>query len=84
MNKQTSVEWFLDQLTHRKELYDSEGYSIAEEMAKLKHEARQMHRQEIVKAHIEGQRIFDNHPYNDWNGEQGEKYYSEIFGGNNE
>jgi len=81
MNKQTSVEWFLDQLTHRKELYDSEGYSIAEEMAKLKHEARQMHRQEIVDAFNQGQQ----HPYNDWSAEQGIKYYNDTYkGGNNE
>jgi hypothetical protein len=77
MSNKTSVEWFLDQLTHRKELYDSEGYSIAEEMAKLKHEARQMHRQEIVDAHFEGQ--CDNtegYPL-----QIAEEYYNETYGG---
>lgn len=74
--RQTSIEWLMEQLTYSKELYDSEGYASPEAMAKLLHEAKQMHRKEIVDAINFGDERGKITTY-----KSAEQYYSETYGG---
>jgi len=36
-------------------------------------------REQIVDAHIEGQRVFDDYPHTQWTNDQAELYYNETF-----
>ena len=75
-NKQSSVEWLFQKLweTPKDKL---NWYAILKQ-------AKEMHKEEIVDAHIEGQRVFDKHPHTQWTNDQAEQYYNETFGGKNE
>jgi hypothetical protein len=39
-----------------------------------------MEKEQIVDAHIEGQRVFDKHPHTQWTNDQAEQYYNETHG----
>jgi len=39
----------------------------------------EMEKEQIVDAHIEGQRVFDKHPHTQWTNGQAEAYYNETF-----
>jgi len=77
-NKQSSVQWFFDQLIeHRIIIVNQTTYG---DKVKPKHEilleqAKAMHKEEIKKSYTRG--FWDNlHEF--------EHYYNEIFGGKNE
>lgn len=72
MSKQTSIEWLIDQVE------DFMGLIPVD----IIQQAKQMHKEEIEDAHIEGQRVFDKHPHTQWTNDQAEKYYQETYGGN--
>ena len=38
-----------------------------------------MEKEQIVDAHIEGQRVFDKHPHTQWTNDQAEQYYNETY-----
>jgi len=38
-----------------------------------------MEKEQIIDAHIEGQRVFDKHPHTQWTNGQAEAYYNETF-----
>ena len=40
-------------------------------------------KEQIVDAHIEGQRVFDEHPHTQWTNDQAEQYYKETYGRHN-
>jgi len=42
-------------------------------------QAKAMHKEEIMDAHIEGQRVFDKLPHTQWTNDQAEQYYNELF-----
>jgi hypothetical protein len=67
-NKQTSLDWFLDELL-------KEGYIKRLPVTELQ-QAKAMHRKEIVSAHFWGQ------PFNGTMLNNAEQYYNETFGGN--
>jgi hypothetical protein len=71
--KQTSIEWLQSKLPSLFENDDNGFY--ADIFAK----AKEMHKQEIIDAHIEGQRVFDKHDYTQWTTDQAEQYYQETF-----
>lgn len=68
-NKQTAVEWLIEQLP----LIQQEGLRDTFEQAK------QMEKEQLIDAHIEGQRVFDKHPHTQWTNNQAEHYYNETF-----
>ena len=70
--KVTAVEWLISQLEKHYVKTDLKN-TVAYQQAKA------MHKEEIVDAHIEGQRIFDNYRHTQWTTDQAEKYYSETF-----
>lgn len=43
-------------------------------------QAKQMEKEQMIDAHIEGQRVFDKHPHTQWTTDQAEQYYKETYG----
>ena len=68
-NKQSSIEWFLDELI-------KEGYIKRLPVTQFQ-QAKAMHKQEIIWAHGIKMKGVNNHKC-----VSGEQYYNETFGGN--
>ena len=66
----TAVEWFVDKLM--KGEYINSPNELIEQ-------AKQMEKEQIMDAHIEGQRVFDKHPHTHWTNDQAEQYYNEMY-----
>ena len=75
--KQTSIEWLKKEL----EDYGSPSHLNLdwETFDELIEQAKEMHKQEIIDAHIEGQRVFDKHDHTQWTTDQAEQYYQETL-----
>ena len=71
MAQQTAVGWLIMQLPVkiRVELYEKN----------IHEQAKQMEKEQIIDAHIEGQRVFDKHPHTHWTNDQAEQYYNEMY-----
>ena len=67
--KQTAVEWLYDRFLYA-------GYAVNSEWLK---QAKEMEKEQIIDAHIEGQRVFDKYPHTQWTNDQAEQYYNETF-----
>ena len=52
---------------------------IQAEHFEIYQQAKEMEKQQIVDAHIEGQRVFDNYQHTQWTTDQAEEYYKETF-----
>ena len=82
---QTAIEWLDENLQDT--MYIQYGYSDGvrkiiipiDEYMKLKQQAKEMEKNQIVDAHIEGQRVFDNYQHTQWTTDQAEEYYKETF-----
>jgi hypothetical protein len=72
--KQTAVEWLVDQL-EKWELYNKISFQCLKEIE----QAKEMEKEQIIDAHIEGQRVFDNYQHTQWTTDQAEQYYNEIY-----
>ena len=42
-------------------------------------QAKAMEKEQVIDAHIEGQRVFDKHQHTQWTNDQAEKYYNDTF-----
>jgi hypothetical protein len=42
-------------------------------------ELLKMEKEQLIDAHIEGQRVFDEHPHTQWTTDQAEQYYNETY-----
>jgi hypothetical protein len=75
--KQTAVEWLMQTLEQNNiidlDWVDNDKYYTIIEQAK------EMEEEQIIAAHIEGQRVFDKHPHTQWTNDQAEQYYDETF-----
>jgi len=67
--KQTAVEYLL-------EYCERENWSIPNNIIE---QAKEIEREQIMDAHIEGQRVFDDYPHTQWTNDQAELYYNETF-----
>ena len=67
--KQTAVEYLL-------EYCERENWSIPNNIIE---QAKEIEREQIMDAHIEGQRVFDKYPHTQWTNGQAEAYYNETF-----
>ena len=68
--KQTAVEFLFELLP-----------TIVQRDLKHKFEqAKQMEKEQIEDAHIEGQRVFDKYPHTEWTNNQAELYYEQTYG----
>lgn len=73
-NKQSSVDWLIDELNRIQELYYGQSIIPIEVITK----AKAMHREEIIDA------TCLNDYVNEDDREIGERYYNETYGGNND
>ena len=81
----TSIEWLDEQLQDT--MHIQYGYSDGvrkivipiDEYMKLKQIAKIKEKEQILDAHIEGQRVFDNYKHTQWTTDQAEYYYNETF-----
>jgi hypothetical protein len=72
--KQTAVEWLIEQLK-KNENIRWRGAPVSE----LTEQAKAMEKEQIIDAHIEGQRVFDKHDHTQWTNDQAEQYYNETY-----
>ena len=73
--KQTAVEWLFENL---KSHFEHDGDLL--EVVKMSFDiAKEKEKEQIVDAHIEGQRVFDNYQHTQWTTDQAEEYYKETF-----
>ena len=79
MAQKTAVEWLIEQV-------NSEQYQTAFGQTYISidliEQAKQMEKEQIEDAHIEGQRVFDKHPHTQWTNDQAEQYYNETYNKN--
>lgn len=76
--QRTAVTWLITELIQNRLMalrYDKD--SVFNEIIQ---KAKQMEKEQIEDAHIEGQRVFDKHPHTQWNNDQAEQYYNETYG----
>ena len=80
MENKSAVEWFTKQLKYA---YDSKkavgGELDIDDINHLSVQAKQMEKEQIIDAHIEGQRVFDKYPHTQWTNDKAEKYYNETY-----
>ena len=69
--QQTAVEWLWNVLADK-------GYFKKLPISEIK-QAKQKEKEQIVDAHIEGQRVFDKHDHTQWTTDQAEQYYIETY-----
>ena len=72
MAQQTAVE-FLFEIWNSREPFDKFIFDEQFEQAKA------MEKEQIMDAHIEGQRVFDKHPHTQYTNDQAELYYNETY-----
>ena len=75
-NKQTAVDYFAQWVSYHKL---NQNLTL-ERLDELITNAKQMEREQIEDAHIEGQRVFDKHLHTEWTNNQAEQYYNETYG----
>lgn len=70
MKQQTAVEWIVSKLSITYQVMYSEEIN----------QALAMEKEQIMDAHIEGQRVFDTHQHTQWTTDQAELYYNQTYG----
>ena len=73
--KQSSIEWIYNNL---KSHFEHDG-DLLEAVKMSFEQAKEMEREQIIDAHIEGQRVFDDYPHTQWTTDQAELYYERTF-----
>ena len=73
--KQTAVEWLYERLERM--IPRTGSYNI--DKRQYLEQAKEMEKEQIIDAHIEGQRVFDKYPHTQWTNDQAEQYYNETF-----
>ena len=70
MVQQTAVEYLIEKLfiDYR---FEFSGTIVDQ--------AKQMEKKQMIDAHIEGQRVFDNYKHTQWTTDQAEQYYNETY-----
>jgi len=71
----TAVEWLIDKIV-QDQMYKAISQKKWIDIFK---QAKEMEKEQIIDAHIEGQRVFDKHPHTQWTNDQAEQYYSENY-----
>ena len=82
MAQQTAVEVLFEKVFETFESYHLGKISLQEFFTILlmhRNVAIEMEKEQIIDAHIEGQRVFDKHPHTHWTNDQAEQYYNEMY-----
>ena len=53
--------------------------SLSQSFDEIIEKAKAMNKEQIIDAHIEGQRVFDKHDHTQWTTDQAEQYYNETY-----
>jgi hypothetical protein len=80
--KQTAVEWFSNQSYELFEQYSERRFdriTLNKFMLEATDKAKAMEKEQIIDAHIEGQRLFDDYQHTQWTTDQSEQYYNETY-----
>jgi hypothetical protein len=72
--KQTVVDFLEEQIL----LISPIVYKLMKESNDF-NEAKKMFEEQIIDAHIEGQRVFDNYKHTQWTTDQANNYYKETY-----
>jgi hypothetical protein len=73
MNKQqTAVEWLYEQIPFE--------WSSSRAAFEALQQAKAMEKEQIMDAHIEGQRVFDDYQHTQWTNDKSEEYYKATYG----
>ena len=65
------------------ELWDSPSDKpIYSQIFKVLEDKLEKEKEQIIDAHIEGQRVFDNHQHTQWTNDQAEEYYNQTYNQN--
>jgi hypothetical protein len=76
--KQSSIDWLYNNL---KSHFEHDG-DLLEAVNMSFEQAKEMEKEQIEDAHIEGQRVFDEYPHTQWTNDQAELYYNKTFKNN--
>ncbi len=81
MKNLTAVEKLESMFYHRaRPTINSNCWVITEQdFRSLILSAKEIQKEQIIDAHIEGQRVFDKHDHTQWTTDQAEKYYNEVY-----
>jgi hypothetical protein len=82
MAQQTAVEWLIEQMRNGnlESYHKKKGWNISHSANIINplEQAKAMEKEQIINAHIEGQRVFDDYKHTQWTTDQAEKYYNET------
>jgi hypothetical protein len=70
MVQQTAVEYLIEKL------FTDYRFEFS---GTIVDQAKQMEKKQMIDAHIEGQRVFDNYKHTQWTTDQAEQYYNETY-----
>jgi hypothetical protein len=78
--KQTAVEWLVGELMS-KGIINFGGWLWDDNISivEIIEQAKEIEKEQIIDAHIEGQRVFDKYPHTQWTNDQAEVYYNQTF-----
>ena len=76
--KQTAVEWLVEELSDVLGPMDTNSIRDLLLMDAI-NRAKEMEKEQIEDAHIEGQRVFDDYPHTQWTTDVAEAYYKRVF-----
>ena len=81
MRPQTAVHWLIAKLVYAYDVKKALGIELdMDDINSYSEQAKEMEKEQIADAHIEGQRVFDKHPHTQWTNDQAEQYYNETYG----
>jgi hypothetical protein len=72
----TSIKWLVKQLNDKVDFIPLNKWDMIRDLVQ---QAKEMHKDEIENAHIEGQRVFDDYPHTQWTNDQAELYYEKTY-----
>ncbi len=72
----TAVDFIVQKLNPLVNAMPNDIYST---ICNIMLEAKAMEKEQIIDAHIEGQRVFDKHDHTQWTNDQAEQYYNETY-----
>jgi hypothetical protein len=58
------------------------AYKRGVDLSEYVNKALKKEKEQIMDAHIEGQRVFDNHTHTKWTNDQAEEYYNQTYNQN--
>jgi hypothetical protein len=76
MAQQTAVEFYHSKI---KSIMGNWTPMMIEIFEETFEQVKQMEKNQIIDAHIEGQRVFDNYQHTQWTTDQAEEYYNKTF-----